>query len=53
MPPATRGNASAAGELNHGYSAFTNLRTRTNAGEEMSFDVFEDKVVLVVNVARL
>ena len=33
--------------------AFTDLRARTNAGEEVSFDVFSGKVVLVVNVARL
>ena len=33
--------------------AFTNLRARTNAGEDVSFDVFTGKVVLVVNVARL
>ena len=33
--------------------AFTDLRARTNAGEDVSFDVFTDKVVLVVNVARL
>lgn len=34
-------------------SAFTDLRARNNAGEEVSFDIFADKVVLVVNVARL
>ena len=33
--------------------AFTDLCARTNAGEDVSFDVFTDKVVLVVNVARL
>ena len=33
--------------------AFTELHTRNNAGEEVSFDVFAGKVVLVVNVARL
>lgn len=33
--------------------AFTDLRARTNAGEDVSFDVFTGKVVLVVNVARL
>ena len=34
-------------------STFTALRARTNAGEELTFDCFADKVVLVVNVARL
>lgn len=34
-------------------SAFTDLRARTNAGDEVTFDIFADKVVLVVNVARL
>ena len=33
--------------------AFTDLLARNNAGEEVSFDVFADKLVLVVNVARL
>ena len=33
--------------------AFTELRARSNAGEEVSFDAFAGKVVLVVNVARL
>ena len=33
--------------------AFTDLRARTNAGEDVSFDIFTGKVVLVVNVARL
>ena len=39
--------------LSHGFSAFTDLRGRNNAGEEVSFDIFAGKVVLVVNVARL
>jgi glutathione peroxidase-family protein len=34
-------------------SSFTELRTRNNAGEEVSFEAFAGKVVLVVNVARL
>ena len=34
-------------------SAFTELRARNNAGDEVSFDAFAGKVVLVVNVARL
>lgn len=34
-------------------NAFTDLRARNNAGEEISFDIFADKIVLVVNVARL
>ena len=34
-------------------SAFTDLKCKNNAGEEVSFDAFEGKVVLVVNVARL
>ena len=33
--------------------AFTELHARNNAGEEVSFDAFAGKVVLVVNVARL
>ena len=33
--------------------SFTDLRASTNAGEDVSFDVFTGKVVLVVNVARL
>ena len=33
--------------------SFTELRAKTNAGEEVSFDVYAGKVVLVVNVARL
>ena len=33
--------------------AFMHLRARTNAGEDVSFDIFTGKVVLVVNVARL
>ena len=40
-------------EVSHGFSAFTDLRAKTNAGEELSFGVFVNKVVLVVNVARL
>ena len=40
-------------ELRHQYKSFTDLRARNNAGDEISFDVFADKVVLVVNVARL
>jgi glutathione peroxidase-family protein len=34
-------------------SSFTDLRARTNAGEEIRFDSFAGKVVLAVNVARL
>ena len=34
-------------------SSFTELVARTNAGEEVKFSVFEGKVVLIVNVARL
>ncbi len=48
MPP-LRTSAAAT----EGHKAFTDLRARNNAGEEVSFDVFADKVVLVVNVARL
>ena len=33
--------------------SFTELRAKTNAGEEVSFDIYAGKVVLVVNVARL
>ena len=49
--PAQRrvGFATRAGRM----PAFTDLRARTNAGEDVSFDVFTGKVVLVVNVARL
>ena len=36
-----------------GAGKFTELRAKNNAGEEVSFDVFSEKVVLVVNVARL
>eukprot|EP00618_Florenciella_parvula_P034240 CAMPEP_0119528828 /NCGR_PEP_ID=MMETSP1344-20130328/42927_1 /TAXON_ID=236787 /ORGANISM="Florenciella parvula, Strain CCMP2471" /LENGTH=155 /DNA_ID=CAMNT_0007568291 /DNA_START=1 /DNA_END=468 /DNA_ORIENTATION=- len=32
-------------------ASFTDLRARNNAGEEVGFDIFEGKVVLVVNVA--
>jgi len=32
--------------------AFTDLRARNNAGEDVDFGAFADKVVLVVNVAR-
>ena len=32
---------------------FTDLRARDNAGGEVDFGAFADKVVLVVNVARL
>lgn len=32
---------------------FTELHARNNAGEEVSFDAFAGRVVLVVNVARL
>lgn len=32
---------------------FTELHAKTNAGEDVAFDIFADKVVLVVNVARL
>lgn len=35
------------------FHAFTDLRARNNNGEEVSFDIFSGKVVLVVNVARL
>ena len=34
-------------------TAFTDLKVRTNDGEEVALDVFAGKVVLVVNVARL
>ena len=40
-------------ELHSIMSAFTELRARNNAGDEVSFDAFAGKVVLVVNVARL
>ena len=33
--------------------SFSELRTRNNAGEEVSFEAFAGKVVLAVNVARL
>ena len=33
--------------------SFAELRTRNNAGEEVSFEAFAGKVVLAVNVARL
>ena len=45
--------ASPAPSESHPMPAFTDLRARTNAGEDVSFDVFTGKVVLVVNVARL
>ena len=32
--------------------SFTDLRARNNAGEDVDFGAFADKVVLVVNVAR-
>ena len=55
MAPQKRARAAAAEscELKHEFGAFTDLRARSNAGEEISFDIFADKVVLVVNVARL
>ena len=34
-------------------TTFGALRARTNAGEEIAFDAFAGKVVLIVNVARL
>ena len=34
------------------HRAFTDLRARNNAGEDVDFGAFADKVVLVVNVAR-
>ena len=37
----------------NGAAKFTDLRARTNAGEEIEFSRFEGKVVLAVNVARL
>ena len=40
-------------ELRHSFSAFTDLRVKSNSGEEVLFSTFADKVVLVVNVARL
>ena len=40
-------------QLDDHMSAFTELRARNNAGDEVSFDAFAGKVVLVVNVARL
>jgi hypothetical protein len=54
MPP-KRGRAAAAqsSEISHDFGAFTDLRATTNAGGEISFDTFADKVILVVNVARL
>jgi glutathione peroxidase-family protein len=33
--------------------SFAELRTRNNAGEEVSFEAFAGKVMLAVNVARL
>jgi glutathione peroxidase-family protein len=33
--------------------SFTELRARNNAGEEISFEQFSGKVILIVNVARL
>ena len=33
--------------------SFTDLRAKNNAGEEVDFAAFADKVVLAVNVARL
>ena len=46
-------SSNAGDELHHEYRSFTELRARTNAGEEINFEIFKDKVVLVVNVARL
>ena len=43
----------ASDELRHEYKSFTELRARNNAGEEVSFEMFANNVVLVVNVARL
>ena len=43
----------ASRDARHPMPAFTDLRARTNAGEDVSFDIFTGKVVLVVNVARL
>lgn len=34
-------------------SGFTDLTARNNAGADVDFTEFKDKVVLVVNVARL
>ena len=34
-------------------ASFTDLRARNNDGEEVNFSIFEGKVVLAVNVARL
>ena len=58
MPPRKRDRAAGAessrgGELSHDFGAFTDLRARTNAGDEITFDVFSGKLTLVVNVARL
>ena len=34
-------------------ASFTDLRALNNDGEEVNFSIFEGKVVLAVNVARL
>jgi len=49
----SRPSAVLASRTHGTMPAFTDLRARTNAGEDVSFDVFTGKVVLVVNVARL
>jgi glutathione peroxidase-family protein len=41
------------GEVSHSLGAFTEVCARTNAGEEVAFSDFRDKVILAVNVARL
>ena len=48
-----RGATGGMSEVEHSFGAFTELKARTNAGEEVSFSQFAGKVVLAVNVARL
>ena len=51
--PAPRATQPEKPKMSRVIRAFTDLLARNNAGEEVSFDVFADKLVLVVNVARL
>ena len=45
-------SSSTMAELAHNFRSFADLRARTNAGEDVSFDAFAGKVCLVVNVGR-
>ena len=58
QPPEGRGVSPPQPPPHHSTSqlaamSFAELRTRNNAGEEVSFEAFAGKVVLAVNVARL